>query len=375
MSRRTATTPEAPPAKKGPNGPVTHLDVAREAGVSRGLVSAYFTGNHVGGGAKKGIGISQATRLKIKEAAIRLKYAPETPQAFFQLFPEQAEVAFLLNEKIVDGFTNPYYSLIFEAFAQRAREKRVDVTSLFFNSDYDYLVNPELLPGLIQRGSVRKVVIIGGVNYSLIHHLLQADVRVIVVGQALPIDGLVSVMPDFQEAGRMAIQTLAKNGHRSIAAVAGAYASLTNFNSRRIWDGCLEATRSLGLLLDERRFAQEGSIRDANPASATDALLAMDPRPSGVFCFDDNTARRVINGLNVRGVSVPGDLSVVGCNDDRINREMPAGVSTIHFPCEELGHCIFEEITRLAVEGRPKGRKVVVLQCSYVDRGTVKKLG
>jgi LacI family transcriptional regulator, galactose operon repressor len=80
--------------------------------------------------------------------------------------------------------------------------------------------------------------------------------------------------------------------------------------------GLKEAVRAAGL--DPDRAVVE-PIADGMSAdegeSAVDALLAVSPRISAVFCANDAIAVGVLRGLGHRSLSVPEDLAIAGYDD------------------------------------------------------------
>lgn len=368
-----AEEPKSTPKKRRKkSGQISHADIARAAKVSPGLVSAFFSGNHYGNERKSGIGISEATRQRIKETCLKLNYVPDNPLGFFRLYPERADVAYLLNQYVTDGFTNPYHSLLFEGFAKSAFELQVDLSNLFFRTDRDYLVTPEGLPNAILRGAIKKVAVTGQpANYSLIYQLLRMEVAVVLVGYSTPIDGVVSVVPDFKEGARLAVHTLYEYGHRRIA-VAGYPRNLGrgSYSSRHLIDGLVQGFQEVGLPFDENAILEaETGCHDVAAQIAKQR-----ERPTALFCLEDQMAREVSLALGALGIRVPDDISILGCNDDRINQENQPGFSSIHLPCRQVGARAFVELNRIASEGRPEKHETIMLPVRYVDNGTVRKL-
>lgn len=348
---------------------ISHADIARAAGVSPGLVSAFFSGNHYTAQRRSGIGISDASRHKIRETCIRLGYIPDSPVSFFRLYPEKADVAFLLNEVVDDGFSNPYHSLLFEGFARSAFGSEVDLSNLFFRSDRDYLANPEALPNAILRNAVKKVGIASQpTNDSLIHQLIRMELAVVLVGNATPIDGVVSVVPDYREAARLGVHKLHEFGHRNFV-IAGYERNKRRdiYGGRQTLEGLATGFREIGKPFDE------GAILVAKRGSQelADQLVAMKKRPTAVFCLEDQLARELSLALMERGLKLPKDMSLLGCNDDRINQEKRPGFSSIHLPCRKIGARAFAELNRIAVEGTPEKHETVVLPVNFVDQGSI----
>lgn len=370
MDREKRTENGADSRAKGRLRPVSHAEIARVAGVSPGLVSAYLSGNHYSSERKHGIGISQAKRRKIKDTCLKLQFVPDNPFAFYRIYPEKADVGFLLNEKVMDGFSNPYHSLIFEGFARAAFEAEVDLCNVFYRSETDYVVDPETLPNPLLKGTVNKVAITGlPPNYSLVHQLLRMERCVVFVGQSLPVDGVVSVVPDFKSAARQAVEILHAMGHRNIVAAHPSTSRKNLYNGKLMREGFLSACADLNLEIGDAH------ILGFEPHFNAEALLAelrgFNPLPTALYCLDDSFARSVAHALRGAGYSIPRDISILSTNDDRINQEARPALSTMHIPCREMGECAFRELNRIAAEGRPAQAECQMLPVHYVDRGTV----
>lgn len=360
-----------------PNGPtrsasLSYAAIAKAAGVSSGLISAFFSGNQYSSERKKGIGISEAKRKKIKDICRKLNYIPENPHAYYILYPEKADVAILMNEDVTDGFSNPYHSLVFEGLAKRAFEKEVELSNLFFRSDHDYMIRPEALPNPLLRSAIKKVGLTGRPNYSLICQLLRMDVALVIVGNSVPMDGIVSVVPDFREAGRLGMQILVEHGHRSILVAAPHPMSADRYNGRMMREGCRQAAREYEVDFAENRIFELGP--QTMQKEIIDVLSASQERPTAIFSFDDNQARQITHLLEKAGYSIPRDISILSCNDDRINQETPPGLSTIHLPCRAVGRTALDELNRIALEGRPIRARTVCLPVHFVDHGTLRSI-
>ena len=78
-------------------------------------------------------------------------------------------------------------------------------------------------------------------------------------------------------------------------------------------------------------------------------LLAITPRPTAIFCYNDMTAIGVINGLQQHGVRVPQDISVVGFDDLSIASAFSPTLTTVRQPTAQLGHAAIVMLQRLAV--------------------------
>ena len=83
------------------------------------------------------------------------------------------------------------------------------------------------------------------------------------------------------------------------------------------------------------------------------ALLDRAPGVTAVFAFSDPLALAVWQAARERGLSVPGDLSIVGFDDTAPAGE---GLTTIHQPLRDKGRIAAERMLGALGEGPPPGR-------------------
>ena len=78
---------------------------------------------------------------------------------------------------------------------------------------------------------------------------------------------------------------------------------------------------------------------DTGRAAAGEVLAA---KLTAVMAFNDQMALGVMSTLHERGVSVPGDLSVIGCDDVPMAGMVSPALTTIHLPTDAAGSAALE---------------------------------
>jgi DNA-binding LacI/PurR family transcriptional regulator len=78
-------------------------------------------------------------------------------------------------------------------------------------------------------------------------------------------------------------------------------------------------------------------------------LLDTDDRPTGLICMSDELGAGAIDAALVRGIDVPGQLSVVGFDDTPTGLVTSPPLTTVHQPLAEKG----AEAARLLLAGAP----------------------
>ncbi|MFI6298006.1 LacI family DNA-binding transcriptional regulator [Nonomuraea sp. NPDC050790] len=109
-------------------------------------------------------------------------------------------------------------------------------------------------------------------------------------------------------------------------------------------------------------------------AGATDVarrILESD-RPSAVFCFSDSIAYGVYAAAAELGLSIPGDVSVMGYDDHPMSGLLTPGLTTVDWNIAGIVRAAVR-LSVAAVDGGPKRRRVVQ-QPTLRERGSTRDL-
>lgn len=150
---------------------------------------------------------------------------------------------------------------------------------------------------------------------------------------ALRTDGhSLSSIGDDRLGGYLATRHLLDLGHRMIGVIAGpSYAS----SSRGRVEGYKQALGEAGILVNPAYIIPSTFGIDSG-TEAVERLMKLDPRPTAVFAVNDNTAIGALSGLTKLGLSVPGDVSLVGYNDIPIVSHLPTPLTTLRVPFDQI---------------------------------------
>jgi LacI family transcriptional regulator len=140
------------------------------------------------------------------------------------------------------------------------------------------------------------------------------------------------VAMDDRSATRAVIDHLVELGHRRIGVVRGdpSHASA----SARL-EGYRAGLEAHGLPLDPA-LERQGAYTFTSGYEAGRELLALADRPTAIFASNDDMAAGVLNAAYEAGVSVPGQLSVVGFDDSNIASVVWPRLTTIHQPIRDM---------------------------------------
>jgi DNA-binding LacI/PurR family transcriptional regulator len=197
------------------------------------------------------------------------------------------------------------------------------------------------LPKVVQRHDVIRAVILAGTNSTnLIELLVHKGIPFVVLGNNVigeqgTLENADVVFADDIQGGHDATRYLIGLGHRHIWFVGNT--RLPWF--RRCFEGYRRAMDESGLIV------RESSIDSGDETESgylgTKSLLAQDESVTAILAGNDPTAHGVYKALRDRGLSVPDDISVIGC-DDTVGTWLYPGLSTTREFPEQLGKQLVE---------------------------------
>jgi LacI family transcriptional regulator len=81
----------------------------------------------------------------------------------------------------------------------------------------------------------------------------------------------------------------------------------------------------------------EGGYTFESGVAGAEALLALDPRPTAIFACNDEMAAGVYKAALRLGLSIPGDLSIVGYDDSPLASQLWPALTTMRLPVRDVG--------------------------------------
>jgi LacI family transcriptional regulator len=140
-----------------------------------------------------------------------------------------------------------------------------------------------------------------------------------------------SVSVDDVNGGQIAIEYLASLGHTNIAWVCGPE-SIPQVSDRG--EGVAKASKVAGAKIQTIRVSLMNTVQGEEAARQ---ILALEKKPTAIFCANDLLALGVMRILNANKVKVPDQISVLGY--DNIEFAASAGIplSSIAQPSYQMG--------------------------------------
>ncbi|RYG91763.1 LacI family DNA-binding transcriptional regulator [Loktanella sp. IMCC34160] len=295
-------------------GRVTLHDVAAAAGVSKSTVSRILD--------ERLPRAQNATADRVRQVATDLGYMRDVSAA--NLRRGQS----LTIGVIVPRLTDTVMAMLYESLARASA--RVGRFAIVATAEDNPGAVRAAAESLLRRGVDGLILATARDDDDFTDELKDRGVPFVL---ALRTDGhSASSVGDDQLGGFLATRHLLDLGHRRIGLIAGpSFAS----SSRLRTEGYRQAMREAGIELDPELIVPS-SFGIESGAEAAGALLSQRRPPSAIFAVNDNTAIGAMSTILRRGLSVPGDVSLIGYNDIPLVSMLPTPLTTVRVPFDQI---------------------------------------
>jgi LacI family transcriptional regulator len=188
-----------------------------------------------------------------------------------------------------------------------------------------------------QRGLVRGVILISPAieEADAVEHIAASGFPLAIINPTRKLRGVPSIEPDIQNGIAEATTHLLTEGHRCLGIIVGDRRAA--FGQARL-AGYKKALAAFDIPYDEAMVLDmRGPHDDKAGEAAAIRLIASNPSPTGIICYNDWMAYGVIKALERQGLAIPADISVVGFDDLPTSVFFGPGLTTVAYSADELG--------------------------------------
>ncbi len=300
-----------------PKRPLTLRDVSEASGVSEMTVSRVLRG--------KG-DVSEATRLKVQDAAKRLGYVPNKIAG--ALASSRVNLVGVIIPSLGNMVFPEVLSGISETLAGTSLQPVVGVT--------DYLPETEekvLFEMLSWRPSG---VIIAGLEHSEASRAMLAQAGIPIVEimdvDGDPVDACVGI--SHRRAGRQMAEAIIEAGYRRIGFL-GTKMPLDH-RARKRFEGFTRTLAKSGIEIADQEFYSGGSAL-AKGREMTQAILERTPDLDFLYYSNDMIGAGGLLYLLEKGVDIPGQIGLAGFNGVELLEGLPRSLATMDACRREIG--------------------------------------
>jgi LacI family transcriptional regulator len=315
---------------------ISSIQLAKICGVSQGTVDRAMHNRP---------GVSEKTRRKILEAAERLGYRPNP--AVREIMDRSSKIVGAIIPALNNIFFMDMMSLVKESLAKQG--KMLLLTPVHGKADFF-----DALEEFAARKMHGVMVVPPEENLELPSHLTQS----------LPVLSLLSqckgrratfLGADEVQTGKTAVEYLEGLGHRRIMHV----------TYPRKAKGIDERTAGYKLQMNKLGLKTAVSIF-INEEAFFETMKRY--RPTALFCHNDWLAMTIMRLVQMRGMKVPGDVSILGVDHTPTFQSLWPELCSMEYPLEKFVECVSEWVLTGKITTEPGMLKIV---CGKTVEGVI----
>lgn len=288
--------------------------------------------------------VSPKTRQRVLRMAEHYNYTPNTTAA--RLKRGKTDVVGLILPTQADAFEDPFFMKLIAGVGETLAEREYDLLLLAPPT------KEKELPMIEKMVRSRQVdgVLMGRLNIldQRIECLLDLKFPFVTHGRTQITRPYAYLDVDGQSAFHKACQRLIQFGHRRIAFLN----SKPNMMSSQLrFKGYIDALEEANLPLD-RNLVLEGPMTEAFGLAGVQSLIPQASPPTAFLCATDRIALGAIRGVQLLGLKVGRDISIIGYDDLPMACHSTPPLTTLQQKIREAGRRMTEMLFAL-IDGQP----------------------
>lgn len=306
--------------------PSTIRDVARLAGVSVATISRYL--NHTAP-------LLPATAERVQAAMDELNFAPHP--AARSLATNRTNTIGLVLNKIEGDYFTPLLEGVVAATESQNYNLLIFTTSNQSRHLDRRVLGPAYTDGLL--------VFLDSLDEQELTALHETEQPIILIHRSSPTDlNLPMVTIENKAAAKRLVNHLIEVHQRKRIVFLRGPQDNEDSGWREI--GYRQALEENGLEVDESLIAP-GEYDRYIAQDSVRRLLAEGKQFDGIFAADDDSALGAMTALKEASIDVPGQVSVVGFDDQRLAPFLNPPLTTVHAPTDQVGSTAVQQLFKL----------------------------
>jgi DNA-binding LacI/PurR family transcriptional regulator len=231
---------------------------------------------------------------------------------------------------VVPDIENPFFAEMVKGTTTVLRQHGFQ--SIFADSDGEIDNEKEITERALSR-IVDGVILYCPRAESAYFDFLSARIPVLVVDRRITSHAVDHIYIDNKPSAQAAVDYLIANGHRDIGLIGGPQNVLANLRRK---SGYLAALKAHDIpIVDEHMFFCGFEFEDG--VSAFDYFSRMSRPPTAYFATNDLMALGFVQQAHEKGLSIPGDCSIVGFDNIAMSRLISPALTTVDNPRHDMG--------------------------------------
>ncbi len=321
-------------------------DVAKQAHVSVGTVSNVLN---------RPSSVSEETRQRVRNAIDMLGFIPNSQMKNSQREPKVIGLILPLSD-------NPFYTELAQGIEDAVSKAGLRVLTGF--SREDEAIELHLLTAMVDAGFKGVIVTPVGPRNQVFEKFIEQNIKVGFFSQTDDQPEQCSVSIDQVHGGYIGLKYLHSLGHKNILWISG---PAHHHQSNQRFVGITLAAQELGVDL---QVMSSPSLDFISGEQIAPEILALPRRPDAIFAGNDALALGITNYLLKEGLTVPGDISLLGFDNVAYAESALVPLSTVSQTPYKLGYTMGEQMIAELNADETHLHQHVVFQPQIVERAS-----
>lgn len=321
---------------------VTIKDVATRAGVSKATVSRVINKNQ---------NVNEKIRQDVLQAIEELGYYPN---AFAKNLAKNTSNVLGL---ILPDITNPYFPILARGIEDASH--RLGYSLFIANTDNNPIIELEYIDKMISQ-QVGGIILISSIlDEAKVMKLSELSVPFVLCDRFIMDTPFDTVSIDNYKASYDAVQHLIRKGHKNICHISGPlHVQSASMRKQGYLDAMQEYQLEPCILNGDFNFESGYQLMKT---------ILKERSTSAVFAGNDLIALGAMNAIQEAGLTVPTDISVIGCDDILFAQMSRPKLSSISIPAYQIGVTAVDMMVD-RIKGVSMQPRNLVLEHKFIER-------
>jgi DNA-binding LacI/PurR family transcriptional regulator len=304
---------------------ISMREIAKLAGVSSATVSRVINGSSL---------VQEETAIRIRQIIKNLNFVPNNRAVHLKNGKSQ------IYGIIIPDLTNPFFTELVKIFEGLLVENEQEL--LVANTDF----HSSRMQRSVHRMLLRRVdgvaLLTSEHEAASLESLVRNRIPVVTTDHYRTACGISDIIIDFADGMAQMVAHLKSLGHRKLGFIGGTVGLVT---SRVRRESFFDAVVKQGLSSREGWIVQ-GDFKINGGSAAMSQILTQSEIPTAIVCANDLTAIGALRTAHEKGLRIPEDLSIAGCDDIEMSDIVFPPLTTLRISRREYARMLFEALQK-----------------------------
>ncbi|UWZ84568.1 LacI family DNA-binding transcriptional regulator [Occallatibacter riparius] len=330
---------------------ISMREIAKLAGVSSATVSRVINGSEL---------VTEETASRIRKIIADVNFVPNTSAIHLKHGKSQ------IYGIIIPDLTNPFFTELVKMFEELLVENEQEL--LVANTDFASTRLQRSLRRMLLRRVDGVAILTSEHEAAALESLVQNRIPVVTTDHYKSACGISDIIIDFPGGIAQMVAHLKKLGHRKLGFIGGTEGLET---SRVRRESFMDAIVNQGLT-SRSEWMVTGNYRIDGGSVAMKGILSQKEKPTAIITANDLTAIGAMRAAYDKGLRIPDDISIAGCDDIEMSDIVYPPLTTLRISRREYAGMLFEALRETAKDLSKPGPQFRLPMSLVVRRSTGK---